>query len=60
MKIAICDDEQKFIKTLEEKILLHSPEHEISAYQNTNDFLQNIISGEYFDIVFFRYSNAVH
>ena len=52
MKIAICDDDQRDIERLRQRILAHSSDHQIIEFLSTEPFLKCIYAGECFDLLF--------
>ena len=52
MKIAVCDDEPKDISQIKKLILLHSSKHEVLSFTSAQLFLERIVNGESFDVLF--------
>ncbi len=52
MRIAICDDSIKDIDELHHSILAHDNKHEIHKFTSPTPFLERILTGEKFDLLF--------
>lgn len=52
MRIAICDDDYRDIDHLRKYILSHPKGHEVVTFLSANVFMQQIYSGEHFDLLF--------
>ncbi|MCL2717821.1 MAG: LytTR family DNA-binding domain-containing protein [Lachnospiraceae bacterium] len=52
MKIAICDDEKKDRKVIKSHIKTHHAEHTIVEFTCANQLLEQLNSGEHFDLLF--------